>query len=127
MNKFSPIQAGSPRRSLRMRAFVAATAFAVFGLVGSAAIAQSTDGAVFGSAPAGDSVLALNTSNAVQRTVQVDARGRYFIHALPVGVYEITLSENGKAVMKHVNVPVVVGRGIKVDFGCPQDQCAKSE
>ena len=127
MNKYSPIQAGAPRRSLRMRAFVTATAFAVLGMVGTAAVAQSTDGAVFGSAPAGDSVLAVNTSNAVQRTVQVDARGRYFIHALPVGTYEVTLTENGKPVMKHVNVPVVVGRGIKVDFNCPQGQCAKSE
>ena len=127
MNKFFSTQAGSSRRSLRMRAFATAAAVAVLGMVGSAAVAQSTAGAVFGSAPAGDSVLAINTSNAMQRTVQVDARGRYFIHALPVGVYDVTLSENGKPVLKHVNVPVVVGRGIKVDFNCPQGQCAKSE
>ena len=48
--------------------------------------------------------------------VQVDQKGRYSIRALPIGVYTVTLSENGEAVAKHVNVPVVVGRGIKVDF-----------
>jgi hypothetical protein len=92
-------------------------ALAVCGLLGSAAAyAQSTAGDVFGKAPAGDTVLAKNTSNATQREVKVDAKGRYSIRSLPAGVYDVTLMENGKPVLKHANVPVVVGRGIKVDL-----------
>lgn len=92
-------------------------AFAVCGLLGSAVVhAQATAGEVFGKAPAGSAVLAKNTSNATQREVQVDAKGRYAIRSLPVGVYDVTLMENGQAVVKHANVPVIVGRGIKVDF-----------
>jgi hypothetical protein len=37
----------------------------------------------------------------------------------------VTLEEDGRPVVKHVNVPVVVGRGIKVDFDCAQGQCAQ--
>lgn len=94
-----------------------AAIIAVGGLAGSAvAHAQSTAGKVFGNAPAGSSVLAKSTTNGTQREVQVDEKGRYTIRELPVGVYTVTLSENGQPVAKHMNVPVVVGRGIKVDF-----------
>ncbi|MEI7037453.1 carboxypeptidase-like regulatory domain-containing protein [Fulvimonas yonginensis] len=92
-------------------------AIAVCGLLGSAAVhAQATAGEVFGKAPAGDTVTAKSTTNGTMREVQVDAKGRYSIRALPVGVYTVTLSENGQPVAKHPNVPVIVGRGIQVNF-----------
>jgi len=116
MKTIHSILAGPVRRALSARPFVLAAALAVGGLVGSSAYAQSTAGEVFGSAPVGSAVTAHSTTNGTQREVHVDERGRYSIHALPVGVYTVTMSQNGKAVSQHPNVPVVVGRGIKVDF-----------
>ncbi|UGB39654.1 carboxypeptidase-like regulatory domain-containing protein [Frateuria soli] len=106
----------SIRRGLSVRSFAMAAAVAVFGMAGSAAHAQATAGEVFGNAPAGSSILAKSTTTGTQREVKVDEKGRYAIRALPIGVYTVTLSENGQPVAKHLNVPVVVGRGIKVDF-----------
>lgn len=117
MKTIHSIHAGSVRRVLSARSFALAVALAVCGLAGSSAVyAQSTTGEVFGKAPAGDTVLAKSMTNGAQREVQVDAKGRYMIKSLPVGVYAVTLSENGQPVAKHVNVPVVVGRGILVNF-----------
>lgn len=122
MKTIHSIHTGSVRRVLSARPFVLAAALAVCGLAGSSAVyAQATAGEVFGKAPAGDSVTAKSMTNGTQREVQVDAKGRYTIRALPVGVYTVTLSENGQPVAKHVNVPVVVGRGIQVNF---DDQAA---
>lgn len=90
------------------------------------AFAQSTAGTVFGIAPAGAEVSAHSTTNGTQRTVHVGADGRYALKALPTGVYDVTLEENGHAVIKHPKVPVIVGRGIKVDFDCPQGDCSKA-
>ncbi|MGN2243321.1 carboxypeptidase-like regulatory domain-containing protein [Frateuria sp. GZRR33] len=107
----------SIRRGLSVRSFAMAAAFAAFGMAGSAAVhAQATAGEVFGKAPAGSTILAKSTTNGTQRQVTVPENGRYAIRALPIGVYNVTLSENGQPVAKHANVPVVVGRGIKVDF-----------
>jgi len=117
MKNLHSINPGSTRRRLSMRPFVMAAAFAVCGMAGSAVVhAQSTVGQVFGNAPSGSTVLAKSTTNGIQREVRVDEKGRYAIRALPVGVYTVTLSENGQPVAKHLKVPVVVGRGIKVDF-----------
>ena len=111
------IHTGPVRRVLSMRPFVLAAALAVCGLAGSSAVyAQATVGVVFGKAPAGDTVVAQSTTNGTQREVQVDAKGRYAIRALPIGVYTVTLSENGQPVAKHLKVPVVVGRGSQVNF-----------
>jgi hypothetical protein len=107
----------SIRRRLAARPLVLAAALAVCGVAGSAAVhAQATAGKVFGIAPAGSTVMAQSTTNGTQRQVQADEKGRYAIRQLPVGVYTIIVSENGKPVAKHLNVPVIVGRGIKVDF-----------
>ena len=117
MKTIHSIHTGSVRRVLSARSFALAAALAVCGLAGSSAVyAQSTAGEVFGKAPAGDTVTAKSTTNGTQREVQVDAKGRYSIRALPIGVYTVTLSENGQPVAKHLNVPVVVGRGILVNF-----------
>jgi hypothetical protein len=108
---------GPVRRALSARALALGAALAVCGLAGSSAVyAQATAGEVFGKAPAGDTVTAKSTTNGSQREVRVDAKGRYMIRSLPIGVYTVTLSENGRPVAKHLNVPVVVGRGIQVNF-----------
>ena len=112
MNTQSSISSAPRRLGLVLTAVLG-----VCGLAGSgAAWAQSTVGMVFGKAPAGDTVSAVSTSTGVQREVHVASNGRYALRALPVGTYTITLQENGKPVLQHRNVPVVVGRGIKVDL-----------
>lgn len=111
---------GFPLRRLAMGALVGACA------VGSAtAFAQATAGNIFGKAPAGDTVSVQSTTSGLRRQDQVDAKGRYYIGPLPVGNYTVTLEENGRPVVKHLNVPVVVDRGSKVDFDCMQGECAK--
>jgi len=96
------------------------------GVAGSAAVsAQATAGNVFGIAPAGQTVAAKSITSGLSRHVTVDAKGRYNISALPVGTYTVTLEKDGAPVLRHENVPITVGRGVKVDL-CPQDQCAGS-
>ena len=123
MNTFLAVHPSS-RKNGFVRSAVLSAVISLCGLAGSAAVyAQSTAGDVFGKAPAGDTVFAKSATNGTQREVQVDAKGRYSIRSLPIGVYTVTLKANGQAVAKHLNVPVVVGRGIKVDFDCAQGQC----
>lgn len=123
MSKLHSINSGSNRRGLSVRAFAMAAAVALFGVAGSAAVhAQATAGEVFGNAPAGSTVLAKSTTTGTQREVQADEKGRYAIRSLPIGVYNVTVSENGQPVAKHLNVPVVVGRGVKVDFATSTGQ-----
>lgn len=124
MNRTLSINPSSRRQgwNLMLAALIGACAMA-----GSAAVnAQSTVGVVFGNAPVGYSVSARSTTTGTQREVHVDSRGRYAIRALPVGVYTVTLEENGHGVVRHPNVPVIVGRGIKVDFDCAQGKCAEA-
>jgi hypothetical protein len=109
-------------RSLLLAGVVAAFALAAAGT----ASAQSTAGKVFGKAPIGASVAARSDSTGAQREVKVDSVGRYSIHALPVGVYTVTLKENGQPVMKHIKVPVIVGRGSEVDFNCMPGKCSET-
>lgn len=126
MNTFLSISP-SRRKPGLVRSAVLAAVIGLSGLAGSAVVhAQATAGDVFGRAPAGDTVFAKSTTNGTQREVTVDAKGRYSIRSLPVGVYTVTLKANGQGVMKHLNVPVVVGRGIKVDFDCAQGQCGEA-
>lgn len=108
---------GFPLRRLAMIALVGACA------AGSAtAFAQATMGNIFGKAPVGDTVSVLSTTSGLLRQNQVDAKGRYYIGPLPVGNYTVTLEENGRPIVKHLNVPVVVDRGIKVNFDCMEGE-----
>jgi len=122
MNKTPAIRLHTRRGwSLALAVVAGACALAV----AAPTFAQSTAGSVFGRAPAGDEVSAHSTTNGTQRTVHVGADGRYTLRALPTGVYDVTLEENGHAIAKHRKVPVIVGRGSKVDFDCAQGDCAK--
>ena len=128
MNNNSSLSSNRPRhrRGFSLQSLAMAAVIGVCGAAGSAAVhAQATAGHVFGQAPAGDTISAQSTTSGFQRQVQADAKGRYSIGPLPVGVYTVTLEENGRPVVKHVNVPVIVGRGMKVDFDCDQGQCAQ--
>ncbi|HEY8328210.1 MAG TPA: carboxypeptidase-like regulatory domain-containing protein [Rhodanobacter sp.] len=114
------------RRGFSIRSLAMAAVIGVCGAAGSAAAnAQATTGNIFGKAPAGDIISVQSTTSGFQRQDQADSKGRYSIDPLPVGVYTVTLEESGHPVVKHVNVPVVVGRGMKVDFDCVQGQCAQ--
>lgn len=125
MNSFFSTHPRSSRARFTIQPLALAAIVGLFGAAGSFAVsAQSTAGTVFGKAPAGDSVSAHSTTNGMQREVQVGADGRYTLRALPTGVYNVTLIENGHAVVQHPNVTVLVGRGSKVDFDCAQGQCA---
>jgi hypothetical protein len=129
-NPMNHFNSPSPRhfhQRFSFRGLAVAAVIGVCGMVGSVAVqAQATAGHIFGKAPAGDTVRAKSTTTGLQRHVEVDAKGRYSISALPVGVYTVTLEENGKPVVKHLNVGVIVNRGIKVDFDCTQGQCGQA-
>jgi len=126
MNHFSSPSPRHYHQRFSFRGLAVAAVIGVCGMVGSVAVqAQATAGHIFGKAPAGDTVRAKSTTNGMQRHVEVDAKGRYMLSALPVGVYTVTLEENGKPVVKHPNVGVIVNRGIKVDFDCTQGQCGQ--
>ena len=113
-------------RRFSLRGLAIAAVIGICGMAGSAAVdAQATAGNIFGKAPAGDTVRAKSTTNGIQRHVEVDAKGRYTIASLPIGVYTVTLEENGTPVVKHLNVQVIVNRGINVDFDCMQGQCGQ--
>ena len=98
----------------------------VFALAGiSTASAQSTTGSVFGKAPAGYAVSVRSTTTGTGRTVHVDSAGRYSAPALPNGVYTVTLKDKDQAVAKHLNVEVIVGRGVEVDLDCSKIKCGE--
>lgn len=116
----------SQRRSSFARSLAISVAVALCGAAGSLAVhAQSTAGTVYGIAPEGDSILVHNETNGIQRRVHVDSKGRYRVSAVPRGVYTVTLEENGQPIVKHTNVPVNAGGGIKVDFDCAKGECGK--
>lgn len=123
MNKTFSINSLSRRRGWSL-VLAAAVGICALGVSATAA-AQSTVGSVFGKAPAGYAVSARSMTTGGGRTVHVDSRGRYSIRELPVGVYTVTLKQADQAVAKHLNVPVVVGRGIEVDFDCSKLNCSE--
>ena len=72
--------------------------------------AQSTSGAISGSAPAGSTVTISNNSG-LSRTITVDASGRFNAGNLPVGDYAVTSGSNKR------NVTVTLGGNAAVAFG----------
>lgn len=99
-------------------------ALGAFGMLGSTAVqAQATSGTIFGAAPAGQTVT-VQGNGGPHRHATVNAKGRYSIGALPMGVYKVALEKDGKAVDTRSNINVSAGRGAEIDFACEHDQCA---
>lgn len=83
------------------------------------ALAQSNaTGIIFGqAAPApGTTVLLENTATGTQRTVLVDANGKFQATSMPPGTYVVKLLRQAK-VEKIIEVEALVGRGVEVNFG----------
>lgn len=114
------------RTGLSMLGLSMAIALGVSGAAGvTTAHAQATVGKVFGWAPAGLTITA-HSNTGVHRHTKANDNGRYTIGTLPMGVYEVALEKDGKAIDTRPNVKLTVGRGAEVDFACDHDQCAKS-
>ncbi|SFS17084.1 Carboxypeptidase regulatory-like domain-containing protein [Dyella sp. OK004] len=113
----------------RRASFSRSVAMVTLGLCGVAAFttaqAQGTTASIFGQAPAGATVT-VSSVTGLHRHITVDAKGRYKL-ALPVSVYSVMLEKDGKTVDTRANIPLTVGRGMEIDFACPNDQCAVSE
>ncbi|MFC4763599.1 carboxypeptidase-like regulatory domain-containing protein [Dyella koreensis] len=123
MKGFERFKMGGRARHAGISAAVAAVLCGAAALT--AAHAQGTTASIFGQAPAGATVT-VSSVTGLHRHVTVDAKGRYKL-ALPVSVYTVMLEKDGKAVDTRANIPLTVGRGMEVDFACPNDQCAASE
>lgn len=121
----SSIQSGASRRRVaRHRACVAIAGLCAVACA-TAVQANETTGRVFGTAPAGATVQVASPAFAIQRNIQANAAGRYSVGWLPIGAYEVTMVDNGgQPQIKHASVPVSVDRGSRVDFACPDGQCA---
>jgi len=94
-----------------------ALALALSMSLGGVAMAQSTTGSIFGSAPAaaGETVVATNTSG-LSREVAVDSSGRFQISNVPVGVYTVSLKKDGAIVETRNNVALSPGAGATIAF-----------
>lgn len=115
------------RRNVSILSLAMAGFIGICGAAGSATVyAQSTVGAIFGVAPLGDTISAKSTTNGLQRRVKVASDGRYHLVALPVGVYTVTLEKDGAPLVRHLDVAVNVGRGMRVDFNCDQGKCRET-
>ncbi len=84
------------------------------GLTG-VAYGQSTSGSIYGTAPAGETVV-LKNSAGVNRQVTVDASGHYTVSQLPLGVYSVSLMHDGQVVSTRDNVTMRVGAATEVSF-----------
>ena len=101
----------TPRRSL---------SFAIalgLGLVTTAAFAQSTVGAVYGTADAGAEVTATNTGSGLSRSTTVGSDGRFNISSLPPGDYRITSTKGGQNATR--NIQIVAGQGFNLNLAAP--------
>ncbi|HOZ24003.1 MAG TPA: TonB-dependent receptor plug domain-containing protein, partial [Thermomonas sp.] len=72
--------------------------------------AQSTSGAIYGKADAGQTVTIVSETG-LTRTVTADANGRYSAPSLPAGRYKVTAGGDAR------DVTVLVSSGAQVDFG----------
>lgn len=80
-------------------------------------MAQSTQGAIFGSVASGAGQTVTVTSQSGQsRTVSVGSDGRYSVGQLPVGTYTVTLKNSSGAVSTRGNVAISPGAGTEIDF-----------
>ena len=84
------------------------------GLVATGAFAQSTVGAVYGTADAGAQVTATNTGNGLSRSATVGNDGRFNISSLPPGDYKITSTKGGQSSTR--DIQIVAGQGFNLNL-----------
>lgn len=81
------------------------------------ALAQSTTGSIYGSAPAEAGLtVQVQSDSGVTRMATVDPSGRYNVGSLPVGTYTITLRRGEEVVDQRKNVLLRVNSGTDVSF-----------
>jgi len=115
----------APRRSVTRTVALVAIA-GVCCAAGSAAVhANETTGRVVGRAPAGATVLVRNAEFGIQHQIEVNRKGRYVVSWLPIGVYTVTVVDNGQPLIQHPSVQVFVDRGSRVDFNCTYGRCSE--
>ncbi|MHB1273251.1 MAG: TonB-dependent receptor [Rhodanobacter sp.] len=84
---------------------------------GGVAVAQSTTGMIFGTAPvaAGETVLVTNKTG-VSREVAVDSNGEFRASNMPTGIYTVTLKKDGVIVDTRTGVALAPNAGASVSF-----------
>jgi hypothetical protein len=104
------------RRSLLQRKAVAlAVSSALWGLSGSA-WGQAVTGTIEGTVPvAAGETIRITSGSGFDRTVNVDASGRYST-TVPVGTYTVSLLQNGKVVQSKTDVSPVAAGAVTVVF-----------
>lgn len=86
-------------------------------LANGAVYAQSTTGSIYGSAPSeAGSTIVVQSDTGLNRTIAIDANGRYNLGSLPVGAYTVTLKRGDQVVDTRKNVQLRVGSGTEVSF-----------
>jgi hypothetical protein len=104
------------KRVIAQALAVAFGAVAVAGAIPGTAYAQSNAaGRVFGTVPAGYTVVLENTGTGLKRSVTPDASGRFEATALPAGSYKAQLVKGG-TVSGTTTVDVLAGSGAEVKF-----------
>lgn len=85
--------------------------------LGGVAVAQSTSGTIFGTAPvaAGETVLVTNNAG-ISREVAVDSSGEFRAANMPTGRYTVTLKKDGAVVESRTGINVAPGAGASVSF-----------
>lgn len=102
------------RKTIQRAALSAALSLCIAG----GAYAQSTTGNIYGSVPSSGAATTVQITNnsGLNRTVTVDANGRYNVSSLPVGTYKVTVMRDGKVVGTR-DVSVIVGSSTDASFG----------
>jgi len=72
-------------------------------------------GTIYGGAKAGSTIQATNTETGLRRSVTVDSTGRFQLTALPIGTYNVTLSNGGKT-EQSLDLNVSVGQSVEAVF-----------
>ncbi len=121
MNKRYNSRGAQPRRNALVIALAMGLGFTGF------AYGQATTGSIFGTAPvASGETVVVTGGNGTNRSVSVDASGRYTVSGLPVGSYTVTLKKDGETVATRDNVYISVGGGTEVPFASASADSAQN-
>lgn len=87
--------------------------------MGGAYAQSNATGSIFGQvASAGESsIVVRNEATGFERTIAVDASGRFRASSLPPGTYDVQLVRGGQPVATREDVVVSIASGAQVDFG----------